>query len=447
MKKRILTTVLMLSMAVGILASLAVGVSAAHPFTDVPEWADTYVNDVYKIGIMQGTGATTFGSDGILTREQLVVTLYRLSGSRIKGAEESLAETFADASDISTWAYDAVEWAYLEGITSGIAQGESLLFKPKNNVTRQEAAKFFVTYIDYMNLAAPTDNAADIKDLDTVDPWALPYVERCIAAGIINGDNNGNFNPRGNTVRVAAAKMLACLPIRRNVKMIAHKGYWLDTKENTVEAFIAAGERSYYGIEADTRITADGEFVMIHDSNTMAATNGDHVVNIRETTWEEIKNIRLPGNDGTYDVEYRIPRVEDYIKVCKDYGKVPVLELKDTHTREELESLISKIKSVGYLEETTFISFSWDNCVLLRELLSENTIMFLTEEDFRLELIDQLVEHNIDLDINQNRLWSPHVENLHLSGVKVGVWTCDDPEKTEKLISWGVDFVTTNVLE
>ncbi len=447
MFKRIISTVMTISMIIGLLGLTMIGVSAEHPFVDVPEWANEYVDTVYENGIMKGISDTSFGSDDILTREQLVVTLYRLSGSRVKGTEASLSEHFADSAEISDWAYDAVEWAYVTEITSGVKLGDELHFKPKNNVTRQEAAKFFVTYIDYMNLKAPTDNVADIKDIDKVDEWALPYVERCIAAGIINGDGNGNFEPLGNTVRIAAAKMLACLPTERNIKMIAHKGYWIDTKENTAEAFIAAGEKSYYGIEADTRIIADGEFVMMHDADTSFVTNGDTVVNIRETTWEDIQKVRLPGNDGTYDVEYKIPLLEDYIRICKEYEKVPFLELKDDHTKEELESLINKIDSVGYLSETVFISFSWDNCVLLRELLPDNKIMFLYEEDFRLDLIDQLVEYNIDLDINRKYFWWPHVEQIHLSGIELGVWTCDDPEEAEKLISWGVDYVTTNTLE
>ena len=449
MFNRIFSTLIAISMIIGLLGMTVIGVSAAHPFDDIPDWANEYVENVYAKGIMQGIADTTFGSDGILTREQLVVTLYRLSGSGVRGTDATLSEHFADAADISAWAYDAVEWAYLTKITSGVMMGDELHFKPKNNVTRQEAAKFFVTYIDYMNLKAPTDNVADIKDIDTVDAWALPYVERCIAAGIINGDGNGNFSPFGNTTRIAAAKMLACLPTEHEVRMIAHKGYWLDTKENTAEAFIAAGKKSYYGIEADTRITADGEFVMIHDGNTNAATNGETVVTIRETTWEEIQKIRLPGNDGTYDTEYRIPRVEDYISICKEYGKVPFLELKDGHTKEELQSLIGKIESIGYLSETVFISFSWENCVLLRELLPDAKIMSLIEQDdITDELIEQLVEYDIGLDINQKRLWMKiFVENCHIKGVELGVWTCDDAAAAEKFISWGVDYITTNVLE
>ena len=81
MFKRILSTLAALSMIIALLGMTVIGVSAAHPFDDIPGWANEYVETVYAGGIMQGIGDTTFGSDGILTREQLVVTLYRLSGS------------------------------------------------------------------------------------------------------------------------------------------------------------------------------------------------------------------------------------------------------------------------------------------------------------------------------------------------------------------------------
>lgn len=449
MLKRVLSAIAAASMIIGLFGMTMVTVSAAHPFVDIPKWANEYVETVYAKGIMQGIADTTFGSDGNLTREQLVVTLYRLSGSTVKGTDETLREHFADAADISKWAYNAVEWAYVTKITSGVKSGDELHFKPKNNVTRQEAAKFFVTYIDYMDLKAPTDKAADIKDMDTVAGWALPFVERCIAAGIINGDGNGNFDPYGNTSRIAAAKMLACLPTERNVKLIAHRGYCATARDNTAEAFIAAGERGYYGIEADTRLTADGEFVMIHDEDTSAVTNGETVVNISEATWEELQNIRLIGYDGTYNVEYKIPLVEDYISICKEYGKVPFLELKEGHTKEELQSLVSKIDSAGYLSETVFISFSWENCVLLREILPDGKIMLLMEDDdITDELIDQLAEYDLGLDIKQKRLWMKvYVEKCHQNGIELGVWTCDDPAEVEKFTGWGVDYITTNYLE
>ena len=72
----------------------------------------------------------------------------------------------------------------------------------------------------------------------------------------------------------------------------------------------------------------------------------------------------------------------------------------------------------------------------------------MEDDDITDDLIDQLVEHDIDLDIKQKRVWmKTYVEKCHLNGIKLGVWTCDDAAEAEKFISWGVDYITTNYLE
>ena len=52
---------------------------------------------------------------------------------------------------------------------------------------------------------------------------------------------------------------------RKNSKIIAHRGVCGLETENTAAAFIAAGNRSYYAIETDVQVTADGEFVVMHE--------------------------------------------------------------------------------------------------------------------------------------------------------------------------------------
>jgi glycerophosphoryl diester phosphodiesterase len=39
------------------------------------------------------------------------------------------------------------------------------------------------------------------------------------------------------------------------------------------------------------------------------------------------------------------------------------------------------------------------------------------------------------------------VERAHEEGIKVNCWTIDKPEEAETMLSYGVDFITTNILE
>ena len=62
-------------------------------------------------------------------------------------------------------------------------------------------------------------------------------------------------------------------------------------------------------------------------------------------------------------------------------------------------------------------------------------------------LIGLLKAYNLDLDINYNVLNEEIVNKLKNAGIKINCWTVDDKDACEQLIKWGVDFVTTNILE
>ena len=77
---------------------------------------------------------------------------------------------------------------------------------------------------------------------------------------------------------------------KQNVKMIAHRGLSGIEQENTNVAFIAAGNRSYFGIETDVRKTADGQFVILHDDHTERV--GTDVLYPEKTTFETLRALR-----------------------------------------------------------------------------------------------------------------------------------------------------------
>ena len=51
----------------------------------------------------------------------------------------------------------------------------------------------------------------------------------------------------------------------KNTRVTAHRGLSGLERENTASAFVAAGNRNYYGIETDIYRTSDGHFVVNHD--------------------------------------------------------------------------------------------------------------------------------------------------------------------------------------
>ncbi len=234
----------------------------------------------------------------------------------------------------------------------------------------------------------------------------------------------------------------------KSVKMIAHRGLSGLERENTASAFVAAGNRSYFGIETDIHKTADGKFVVIHDETTERVSGGAVNINVESVTRDEIEKVTLPDIDGSENrKDIKIPFLKDYIKICKKYEKVCVLELKNAFEKEDIIKIIDEIKEENYLENVIFISFVKENCTALRSLLKENDIQFLTGDEIDDALISWLKKENLNLDIYYKQLTKENVKKLHKNGIKVNCWTCDNADEAKALIKMGVDFITSNILE
>ena len=93
------------------------------------EWAKAH-------GVSDGTNPEVN-----ITREQLVTMLYRYAGS--PAASGSL-DNFSDASTVSSYAVNAMQWA----VANGIVNGSNGKLNPKNNATRAEVAAILMRFCE-----------------------------------------------------------------------------------------------------------------------------------------------------------------------------------------------------------------------------------------------------------------------------------------------------------
>lgn len=229
--------------------------------------------------------------------------------------------------------------------------------------------------------------------------------------------------------------------------MIAHRGLSGLERENTCAAFVAAGNRSYFGIETDVHQTADGKYVIIHDDDTVRVAGKELVV--EETDLAALRQLRL------FDVGTDLPRgdlclptLEEYIAVCKKYEKVAVLELKNRMPAEAIGEIVEIVRAGGHLENTIFISFSLENLIDLREKYPQQPAQYLVSKiEDQDALAETLKKYRLELDARHTAVDGALVDRLHRQGTKVNVWTVDSPEDAARLIDMGVDFITTNILE
>lgn len=228
-------------------------------------------------------------------------------------------------------------------------------------------------------------------------------------------------------------------------KMIAHRGLSGLEKENTAVAFIAAGNKSYYGIETDVRLTKDGEFVICHDDKLQRVAGVD--MSISTSSYDELSSICLFDLETGRPKNYlKIPKLTDYLEICKKYEKRAFIEIKELFLETDIVRLINVVKQHHYLHNTIFISFYLKNLQLVRKQNSEVQLQFLTT-DLDNNIINEVRKINAGIDIEYQCLSKEQVELCHHHNIAVNVWTVNNPIVALMLITWNVDFITTNILE
>ena len=231
----------------------------------------------------------------------------------------------------------------------------------------------------------------------------------------------------------------------KQTNMVAHRGLSGIEPENTNAAFIAAGNRSYYGIETDVHKTADGRFVVIHDDDT--ARVAAEALPVEGSPFDALRALPLKGKDGDLTrADLRIPTLREYISTCKRYEKTAVLELKNAFTAEEIRAICDEINKEDYLDRVIFISFCFENLVFVRGLYPEQTVQFLTSV-YAEDLLQILEVHRFDIDILYTELNAERIGKFHEHGIRVNCWTCDDKAYAETLVAAGIDYITSNILE
>lgn len=188
----------------------ATPVMNVNNFNDVSgHWAYNDIKWAVESGLMNGIDATTFAPDGTLTRGMLVTILGRYDGADVSGYTSS---SFGDV-DISSWYGKYVQWAELNGIVTGFEDGT---FRPNENISRQDLATILWRYIDYKDwknkMGYPMFIASFVpSDIKEIADYAGSPVSYLCDYGIINGMDDGTFQPLGNATRAQVAKIFHTL--------------------------------------------------------------------------------------------------------------------------------------------------------------------------------------------------------------------------------------------
>ncbi len=172
--------------------------AGATPFVDVDgHWGKPYIEKMYKAGVINGMDDTHFAPDGTVTKGQFATLIVNALKIETTDTEGHWATKFVNAAKAANLIADDI----------AVATSEDL----ETPITREEMASMVAKAAAYKNVEVK--EAKDLAFTDNADiaAWAVDDVKNAVNLGIINGMDDGSFQPKANATRAQAATMLSQL--------------------------------------------------------------------------------------------------------------------------------------------------------------------------------------------------------------------------------------------
>lgn len=186
-----------------------------YAFRDMPApsiWSHAGLDYCITHGYIAGTSATTVTPDGECTRAMIVSILYRVQGepTKVNGYElKKLAPPFDDV-ERGCWYTDAIWWAKLTGVVSGMSPST---FAPDDPITRAQLAVILYNYTQQFAPGSLTETGSltGFPDAGSVPSWARTAMAWAVGNGLISGvgENGVSYlRPEGCATRAQVATIL-----------------------------------------------------------------------------------------------------------------------------------------------------------------------------------------------------------------------------------------------
>jgi glycerophosphoryl diester phosphodiesterase len=212
--------------------------------------------------------------------------------------------------------------------------------------------------------------------------------------------------------------------------IIAHRGASADHPENTLEAFRAAGPMGADWVELDVRRTRDGLLAVHHDAHL---DDGTAIVEI-----------------AANDLPASVPSLAEALDACQPLGVN--VEIKNSPHDVDFDAAAALVEPVvAVIAATTqpIIVSSFHGPTLDRVRMTDASVdtALLTFDlsDPARTIAEAVTAGHMALHPFDHTVTAEVVDLAHDAGLRINVWTVDDPERIEALAEMGVDGIVTNV--
>jgi glycerophosphoryl diester phosphodiesterase len=232
------------------------------------------------------------------------------------------------------------------------------------------------------------------------------------------------------------------------VEIIAHRGASFDAPENTLASVRLGWEQGADAVEIDVRLTQDGHVVAFHDDDTSRVSGCDGV--LADLTLDELRRLDCGRWKAERFAGERAPTLREVLATVPD-GKRLYVEVKcGPELRPALQADLGSVSSC-----VTLISLDDDTLREVKHALPHVPAYWVVPlerspsgevEPSADELISRSREAGFEgVDLGHTRhLDQAMMDSLLAAGLRVCVWTVNEPAEAARLIGLGVAGITTD---
>jgi len=241
------------------------------------------------------------------------------------------------------------------------------------------------------------------------------------------------------------------VPARR-IEIIGHRGASYDAPENTLASFKLGWAQQADAVELDILMSKDGRIVVIHDKDTKRVSGVDRPV--AEQTLAELRSLDAGRWKDAKWAGEKLPLLGEVLATIPD-GKRLYIEVKCG--AEVIPELVRELREAGKKpEQTAIIGFSAPVMAAVKQALPEHEVYWIvgikpdpkaTKPPLTVdELIATAKKLKVDgLDLSVcDTIDKPFVDQVTKAGLKLVVWTVNDPMMARAMLDAGVQGLTTD---
>lgn len=172
------------------------------------------------------------------------------------------------------------------------------------------------------------------------------FLRRLLAALLLSAGGIAAARDDG----LAVTRRALANPVATHLIVVAHRGCWHRTSENSLAGLDACVRLGVDAVELDVRHSRDGVAVIIHDDTLDRTTDGHGPV--ADRTWAELSRLHLKAGHGGRDAAFtdqRIPTLDQYLAAAKGRLMI-VFDVKDGSQRETFR----QIAAAGMADQAIF---------------------------------------------------------------------------------------------